>query len=306
MAAGSARAARYSYPARRRGDPPAPGPGGRASSAGRAARRRSRPAASSSTRRVACCGRTAHDRRDGREPLREGNEALLDDDIFHVPRSDEWWEHETSSCSSIRSELVGAGATTTCGPRSVSPAAAVLPSSMDSVVHMETPYYVNYTNTPLPEVRDLRDFTFPSGSASRWCRLNEHLPDHFSGDRVRVTDFALDWAGSQRHGSRRRARRVLGGGEPGEERPRHLDQLWATAYSCCTATRSRSTATRLDAGRFRGGTCAPSSGRTTAAGARLHHRDGITRHRFGAGPGGSRCSTASDANMVEGSKRREA
>ena len=27
--------------------------------------------------------------------LREGNESLLDDDNFHEPESDHWWEHET-------------------------------------------------------------------------------------------------------------------------------------------------------------------------------------------------------------------
>jgi len=27
--------------------------------------------------------------------------------------------------------------------------------------HMEVPYYFDYSNTPLPQPADLRDFTFP-------------------------------------------------------------------------------------------------------------------------------------------------
>ena len=40
--------------------------------------------------------------------------------------------------------------------------------------HMETPYYVNYSNTPIPRVRDLRDFTFPSGQRIEMVEPFEH------------------------------------------------------------------------------------------------------------------------------------
>ena len=42
--------------------------------------------------------------------------------------------------------------------------------------HMETPYYINYWNSPLPEERDLRDFTFSSGQRIRDARTAAAVP----------------------------------------------------------------------------------------------------------------------------------
>ena len=79
--------------------------------------------------------------------------------------------------------------------------------------HVETPYQVNYTNTRLPEARDVRDFTFPSGQRIQILEPNEHYELTF-WDRD-VIAFDLDWHAANRPWVRTtRDRRLRGGGEP--------------------------------------------------------------------------------------------
>ena len=84
-------------------------------------------------------------------PLQEGNEALLDDDNFHVPESDHWWEHETYWFWFFHPERkLGCWSYHYVRPTIGVAGGGVFVFDDTTWFHMETPYYVNYTNTPLP------------------------------------------------------------------------------------------------------------------------------------------------------------
>ena len=96
--------------------------------------------------------------------FREGNESLLDDDNFHEPESDHWWEHETFWFWFFNPERkLGCWSYHYVRPTIGIAGGGVFVFDDTAWFHLETPYYVNYWNTPLPAERDLRDFTFPSG-----------------------------------------------------------------------------------------------------------------------------------------------
>ena len=108
-------------------------------------------------------------------PLQEGNEALLDDDNFHVPESDHWWEHETYWFWFFNAERkLGCWSYHYVRPTIGVAGGGVFLFDDTAWFHMETPYYVNYTNTRLPDERDARDFTFPSGQRIQMLAPNEH------------------------------------------------------------------------------------------------------------------------------------
>src|SRR3954447_16101966 len=157
--------------------------------------------------------------------FREGNESLLHDDNFHPPESGEWWEHETYWFWFFHPERkLGCWSYHYVRPTIGVAGGGVVVFDDTSWFHMETPYYVNYTNTPMPDPCDLRDVTFPSGQRVEMLAPNEHYRLTFR-DRD-VIAFELEWRAVGPPWVRTtRDRRVQGGGEPGDEKPRHLDQF---------------------------------------------------------------------------------
>ncbi len=112
-------------------------------------------------------------------PFREGNEALLDDDNFHVPESDHWWEHETFWFWFFNPERkLGCWSYHYVRPTIGVAGGGVFVFDDTAWFHMETPYYVNYTNTRLAEDRDLARLHLSEWAADRDARAQRALPAH--------------------------------------------------------------------------------------------------------------------------------
>src|ERR1700730_466946 len=93
----------------------------------------------------------------------EGNDELLTDDNFHQPETAEWWEHETIWIWWLNAERRLADCNYHYRRPNVGFSGGGLFIFDDTTLfHMEVPYYFNYSNTPIPEAPDLRDFTFPN------------------------------------------------------------------------------------------------------------------------------------------------
>ena len=231
---------------------------------------------------------------------------MLDDDNFHEPESDHWWEHETFWFWFFNPERkLGCWSYHYVRPTIGIAGGGVFVFDDTAWFHLETPYYINYWNTPLPAERDLRDFTFPSGQRIQMLEPLEHYRLTFA-DRD-VISFDLDWRAVMPPWVRvSDSRRVQGGGETGRARSRAIStsSVASPERSCSTARRSRSTATR--SATTRGGTCDRSSGRTTAGAAPTS--PGMASPEtafFGAGPGGFVLLDGVRRDMVSGTKRRE-
>ena len=237
--------------------------------------------------------------------LREGNEAYLDDDNFHEPESDHWWEHETFWFWFFNAERkLGCWSYHYVRPTIGVAGGGVFVFDDTAWFHLETPYYINYGNTPLPAERDLRDFTFPSGQHIEMLDPLEHYRLTFA-DRD-VIRFDLDWRAVNPPWVRiSDSRRVQGGGETGEAKPRHLDQFGRVTGNLvlhgeeipidCYAMRDHSWwHLRPEQWKDNGGRSTYITGMASPDTA-----------FFGAGPGGFVLLDGVRRDMVSGSKRRE-
>lgn len=125
----------------------------------------------------------------------EGSEdgaALLDDDQFHPPETDQWWEHETVWFWFFHPERrVGCWSYHYVRPNVGVSGGGVFVWDDTAWSHLETPYYINYTNAPIPEPLDMRDVTFASGQRIRMLEPLRHYRLEFR-DRETVA-FDLDW-----------------------------------------------------------------------------------------------------------------
>ena len=124
--------------------------------------------------------------------LREGNEALIHDDNFHDPESDHWWEHETFWFWFFNPERkLGCWSYHYVRPTIGIAGGGVFLFDDTAWFHMETPYYVNYSNTPMPAERDLRDFTFPSGQRIEMVEPLEHYRLTFADPSTLAMSFEV-------------------------------------------------------------------------------------------------------------------
>jgi hypothetical protein len=237
---------------------------------------------------------------------REGNEALLDDDNFHDPETDQWWEHETFwfwffeparrlGCWSYHYVRPNIGVT----------GGGVFVFDDTAWFHMETPYYINYTDSPMPEERDLRDFTFSSGQRIRMLEpLRRYRLEFRDRDTIR---FDLDWTAVMAPWVRVSGHdmMVAGSAMAGERKARHFDQFGRVTGTLvlhgeeipidCLAMRDRSWwHRRAEPWKRNGGR----SEYITGAASPEHAF-------FGAGPGGFAVLDGVRKPLVRGTKRRE-
>jgi hypothetical protein len=122
----------------------------------------------------------------------DSHEYPLTDDNFHAPLTDEWWEHETVwFWWFVPEKQLGCWVYHYIRPNIGVAGGGVLVFDPSAWFYMETPYYYSYSNTPMPEERDLRDFTFPGGSRIEMVEPLRHyrltFQDH---DTIR---YAVDW-----------------------------------------------------------------------------------------------------------------
>lgn len=90
------------------------------------------------------------------------------DDDFHAPTDEQWWYHETSWFSFFVPERrLGGWHYNWIRPNIGVCGGGCWVWDDTTFLHWEVPYYANYTNLRLPEERDLRDFTYPSGASVR-------------------------------------------------------------------------------------------------------------------------------------------
>ena len=95
----------------------------------------------------------------------------LEDDNFHPPESDDWWEHETVWFWFFYPERkLGCWSYHYVRPNIGVAGGGVFVFDDSAWSHWEAPYYVSDTNARIPEPCDLRDVTFASGSGSRCSR----------------------------------------------------------------------------------------------------------------------------------------
>jgi len=237
--------------------------------------------------------------------FREGNESLLDDDNFHPPESDDWWEHETFWFWFFHPERrLGCWSYHYVRPTIGVSGGGVFVFDDSTWFHMETPYYVNYSNAPMPDPCDLRDVTFASGQRIEMLSPNERYRLTFR-DRD-VIAFELDWRAAGPPWVRTTGdRRVQGGGEQGDEKPRHLDQFGRVRGNLhlhgedlaidCFAMRDHSW------WHLRPEPWKDHGGRSEYITAMASPDTAF----FGAGPGGFLVLDGRRRDLVEGSKRRE-
>ena len=164
--------------------------------------------------------------RSGNETSRQGNEALLDDDNFHEPETDRWWEHETIWFWWFNPERrLGCWIYHYVRPNAGVSGGGVLLFDDTAWFHMETPYYLSYANTELPVPLDMRDVTFPGGSRIRMVEPLEHYRLTFE-DRDTIR-YDLDWRAIMPPWVEVSPPVDRSRAEPGEgeRKPRHLDQF---------------------------------------------------------------------------------
>lgn len=152
----------------------------------------------------------------------EGNDDLLTDDNFHDAETDEWWEHETLWFWWFNAERrLGAWNYHYLRPNVGVAGGGMFIFDDTAWSHMEVPYYFNYSNTPLPADRDLRDFTFPQGERFRMIDPLRHYRITFQ-DRDSI-DLDLDWRAATKPWVRVSAQPYTGAGDQ-SYKPRHFDQ----------------------------------------------------------------------------------
>jgi hypothetical protein len=157
---------------------------------------------------------------------RQGNERLVEDDNFHTPETDAWWEHETVWFWWFHPERrMGCWIYHYVRPNVGVAGGGVFVFDDTAWFHMETPYCLSYSNTALAPQRDLRDFTFPGGSRIQMLEpLRRYRLSYADRDTIR---YDLEWAAAMPpwvdvSGPLDRSRSVQ---EGGERKPRHLDQF---------------------------------------------------------------------------------
>ncbi|HEX2382172.1 MAG TPA: hypothetical protein VHI95_06025 [Acidimicrobiales bacterium] len=157
-------------------------------------------------------------------PFIEGDDDdQLTDDNFHTPETDEWWEHETIWFWWFNAERkLGAWNYHYLRPNIGVAGGGLFVFDDTTWLHLEAPYYFNYSNTPMPEQPDFRDFTFPSGERIQMLDPLHHYRITFA-DRDSI-DLELDWRAVGKPW-------VRVGGQPhtkqGDQssKPRHFDQF---------------------------------------------------------------------------------
>jgi hypothetical protein len=88
------------------------------------------------------------------------------DDDFHQPPDDSWWFHETCwFWFYVPERDLGGWLYSWVRPNIGITGGGCWVWDASTFLHWEVPYYSNHSNLRLPETRDLRDFTFPSGMA---------------------------------------------------------------------------------------------------------------------------------------------
>ena len=153
----------------------------------------------------------------------EGNDDLLTDDNFHDPETSEWWEHETLWFWWFNAERrLGAWHYHYLRPNVGVSGGGLFIFDESAWFHMEVPYYFNYSNTPLPEPRDLRDFTFPHGERFQMVDPLRHYRISFrDSDSI---DLDLDWRAVGKPWVRVSAQPHTREGDQ-SRKPRHFDQF---------------------------------------------------------------------------------
>lgn len=123
---------------------------------------------------------------------REGNDAAIDDDDFHAPETDEWWEHETVWFWWFNAERkLGAWNYHFLRPNIGVSGGGLFVFDDTAWFHMEVPYYFNYSNMPIPPNPDFRDFTFPMGERFQMIKPLEHYRITYNDHDTISLD--LDW-----------------------------------------------------------------------------------------------------------------
>lgn len=231
--------------------------------------------------------------------------AALDGDDFHDPETGEWWEHETVWFWWFNAERrLGAWHYHYLRPNIGVTGGGLFIFDDTAWSHLEVPYYVNWSNMPMPppEARSFRDFTFPNAERFETLDPLKHYRITFA-DRDSI-DLALDWRAAMEPWVRVGAQPHTREGDQ-SDKPRHFDQFGhvtgrvvlhgETIDVDCYAMRDRSWwHLRPELWKRGGGT---STYITCMA-------DPSTAF-FGAGPGGFLLLDGERRPLVSGSVRRE-
>lgn len=146
-----------------------------------------------------------------------GNEHLVgpEDDNFHPPTEDSRWWHETCwFWFFVPERKLGGWLYNWIRPNIGVTGGGCWIWDDSTFFHMEVPYYACYSNLPLPEERDLRDFAFPSGTSVKMLEpLRRYRLRHSDRDWIHL-DLEYEaimepWVAAQ--------------GDP--PRARHIDQV---------------------------------------------------------------------------------
>ena len=135
------------------------------------------------------------------------------DDFFHAPQSSNRWEHETIWLwFFVPERKLGAWVYHFVRPNVGVSGGGVHVFDDTAWFHMETPYYLNFSNAPMLE--DPQDWKFPTGF--HWTILEPLHKYHMSFKDRDIVSLELDWTAFMEPWV------VLRGDPPA---PRHLDQF---------------------------------------------------------------------------------
>ena len=115
------------------------------------------------------------------------------DDDFHPAPAGEWWWHETAwFWFFVPERRLGGWLYNYVRPTIGVAGGGCFVWDDTTWFHMEVPYYASYTSLPLPAERDLRDFTFPSGTSVKMLEpWRRYRLGHKDRDWI---DVDLEWA----------------------------------------------------------------------------------------------------------------
>ncbi len=189
--------------------------------------------------------------------MAEGDQGLLSpvDDDFHPPVADEWWSHETCwFWFFVPERAIGAWIYNWIRPNIGTSGGGLSLWDDRTWLHWEVPYFSNYSNLRLPEERDLRSFTFPTGiSVEALEPLSRYRVRYAHADMVDL-DLEFDsimepWVATTEH--------------EGKRRPHHFDQFGRVTGSLvlhgepiavdCLAIRDRTWSVRSERWKHGGG-----------------------------------------------------
>ncbi len=153
----------------------------------------------------------------------EGHDDLLTDDNFHQPETSEWWEHETVWFWWFNAERrLGAWNYHYLRPNIGVSGGGLFIFDDTAWSHLEVPYYFSYSNQPIPEAPDLRDFTFPGGERFQMLDPLEHYRISFAdSDSIKLD---LDWRAAAKPWVRVSTQPHTKQGDQ-SAKPRHFDQF---------------------------------------------------------------------------------